>query len=127
MSQDSTQTHRRRGAAFWRRTIRAHERSGLTQLAFCRRNELALSTFQYWRRRLRDTEDEAATDFVEVEVRSEASAPQSEVTVPQSTLAAGADGFELTFPSGLRLKVPRQVEGRALAEVLWALEATGAC
>ncbi len=50
MAQDPAKTHRRRGAAFWRRTIRAHDHSGLTQADFCRRNELALSTFQYWRR-----------------------------------------------------------------------------
>ncbi len=47
MVQDPATTHRRRGAAFWRRTIRAHDHSGLTQAY--RRNELALSTFLYWR------------------------------------------------------------------------------
>lgn len=124
MTQSPATTHRRRGATFWRRTLTEHQRSGLTQLEFCRRNELALSTFQYWRRRLRsvdvETETDVSTDFVEVAVR-----PVAVRARPDAT--DSSDGFELTFPNGLRLKVPIQVEGRALAEVLWALEATGTC
>ena len=101
--------------------MKAHRHSGLTQVEFCRRNELALSTFQYWRRRLREAEPESGTeplevgDFVEVEVR------------PSSAVSGASDSFELIFPSGLQLKVPSSVQGRALAEVLWALEATGTC
>ena len=120
MTQDQGKL-RRRGEGFWRRAMKAHRHSGLTQVEFCRRNELALSTFQYWRRRLREVEPESGTeplevdDFLEVQVR----APAAD---------SGASGsFELIFPSGLQLKVPSSVQGRALAEVLWALEATGAC
>jgi hypothetical protein len=94
----------------------AHEHSHLTQAEFCRRNALALSTFQYWRRRLRDDQVDEAEDMQFIEV-----------SWHESPTTAGDDPFELTFPSGVRLKVPRQVEGRALAEVLWALEATGTC
>ena len=117
----------RRGEAFWRRAMIAQRHSGLTQTEFCRRNALALSTFQYWRRRLReaDAETESTTqpapaDFVELAVQPVA--PQAATEIAMIDTA-----FELAFPSGLKLKVPSGVEGRALAEVLWALEATGSC
>ena len=125
MTQDQEKA-RRRGEAFWRRALKAHRHSGLTQAEFCRRNELSLSTFHYWRRRLRETEPELSTEplevdeFLEVQIRPPAVAGQSEAP-------AIGGAFELTFPSGLKLKVPVSVEGRALAEVLWALEATGVC
>ena len=116
----------RRGKTYWRRALVAQRHSGLTQAEFCRRNDLALSTFQYWRRRLRETEDTTeskasppASDFVELAVQ-----PTALQAVADSSTSPS---FELTFPSGLQLKVPCGVEGRALAEVLWALEVTGSC
>jgi len=44
---------RRRNAGQWRRLIEAFEAGGESQAVFCRRRRVALSTFQYWRRRLR--------------------------------------------------------------------------
>lgn len=124
MTQEHSETSRRRGESFWRRTLKAQRHSGLSQVEFCRRNDLAVSTFQYWRRRLREMQPETGTaatpDFVEVALRPEPA-------VPQPAAADGRRGFELTFPSGLQLRVPLDVEGRALAEVLWALEVAGSC
>jgi len=120
MTQDRADAYQRRGESFWRRTVKAQHRSGLTQLEFCRHNDLALSTFQSWRRRLRRdlpaAEPEAADAMAFVEL-----------AMHPRPIAADAGGFELFFPSGVRLKLPACVEGRALAEVLWALEATGTC
>jgi hypothetical protein len=101
----------------------AQQHSGLSQAAFCRRNDLALSTFQYWRRRLRDESAQAET---------ESDAPQAPEFVELLATTTGSapvhtGRFELTFPSGVHLTVPTGVEGRALAEILWALEATGVC
>ena len=46
--------HGRRTEAQWREIFAAYDASGLSQAAFCRREGVALSTFQYHRRRLRD-------------------------------------------------------------------------
>ena len=125
MTQDSTRSHRRRGEAFWRRALMAHGQSGLSQTEFCRRNALAPSTFHYWRRRLRQSSSETtpaaspAAAFAELKVRPELCEPGARTEA--------AEAFELSFPNGLQLKIPLGVEGRALAEVLWALEATGSC
>ncbi len=115
----SRPSRRRRGQGFWHRTLIAQRHSGLSQLEFCRRNNLALSTFHRWRNRLGEVVDESlesTPEFLSVEIRPErARAPSSD------------DGFELVFPSGLRLSLPSRVEGRDLAEVLSALEVAGVC
>jgi transposase-like protein len=118
--------HRRRGEAFWRRALLAQRQSGSSQKEFCRRNGLSCSTFQHWKRRL-DNRDKRlqpaessdrtpqSPDFVELTLRP----------APPATVAEA--GFELIFPSGIRLKLPPRVQGRALTEVLWALEVTDRC
>ena len=42
----------RHTAAEWTKIIAAQQRSALTMVEFCRRRDLALATFGYWRRRL---------------------------------------------------------------------------
>ena len=118
--------YRRRGEAFWRRALLAQRESGSTQADFCRRNGLSLSTFQRWRRRIEEAAGEPAeapvADFVELAIRSDDVRLDREAEVRDEVA-----GFELIFPSGVRLRLPGQVDGRSLAEVLWALEATGRC
>ncbi len=121
MTQDHEEpiAYRRRGEAFWRRTTTDQQHSDLTQLEFCRRNNLALSTFQRWRQRLQNVpaqpQEPATPEFVAVEV------------CPGPEPSDQSDSFELIFHSGLRLRLPSRVEGRALAEVLSALEVAGVC
>lgn len=50
----------RRTEAQWREVFAAYEASGLSQAAFCRREVLALSTFQYQRRRSRAAPEPAS-------------------------------------------------------------------
>lgn len=45
----------------WRKRISQWERSGQSQRAFCANRSLALSTFQWWRRKLRHSADLQAT------------------------------------------------------------------
>lgn len=42
----------RHTAAEWTKIIAAQQRSALTMVEFCRRRDLALATFGYWRQRL---------------------------------------------------------------------------
>mgnify|MGYP006446476763 CR=1 FL=1 len=44
--------HVRRGRDEWQRLLTSQATSGLSQKAFCQREGLAQSTFQYWKRRL---------------------------------------------------------------------------
>ena len=47
--------------AYWKKRIGQWERSGQSQRAFCASRTLALSTFQWWRRKLRRSADRQAT------------------------------------------------------------------
>ena len=43
---------------FWQKHLRAYEISGLSQQEYCKQHSLALSTFGYWRRKIkRSTSD----------------------------------------------------------------------
>ena len=118
------QAYRRRGEAFWRRALAAQRESGWSQQGFCDRHGLARSTFLRWQRRLGadvGPQPQERPEFVELVVKPEVLAR------PEQSAANGEAGFELSFESGIRLRLPAQVEGRALAEVLWALKATELC
>ena len=59
----SRSRRKRRTEAEWTEILRRFESSGVTQREFCRREGLALCSFQRWRRRLGSV---ASTDFVEL-------------------------------------------------------------
>jgi len=54
----------RRSAAEWQALFSKHEQSGLSRLAFCRREGISWRTFDTWRSRLRTTRSKAK--FVDV-------------------------------------------------------------
>lgn len=116
------QAYQRRGEAFWRGTVLAPWDSDSPPRELCRCHGLALATFHRWRRRLGETAELHQVlnhpDFVEVTVRPERATPSP---------TDGAAGFELMFKSGVCLRLPSQVEGQSLAEVLWALQARDPC
>jgi transposase-like protein len=67
------------------------ERSGSTAAAFCREHELNYQSLLRWRQ-MAIAESEGATEFIELEV-------------PCSASASPAEAVELTFPSGLTLRI----------------------
>ena len=124
MDRTKSRAYQRQGKGFWRRTLTAQRHSGLSQAEFCDRNDLALSTFCRWRKLLDDGRpgsdaDAEGPEFLPVQVCRRAPPP---IGADEAD-----DGFEIAFPSGVRLRVPLGTEGRDLAEVLWALEVAGAC
>jgi len=76
-----------------RAIVRRWEASGLSMKAFAEDEDIAYSTFLYWRRRL----DEEEADLVPVSVVAD---------------AAADDGrhIEIRTPEGLVVKVPRDLE-----------------
>lgn len=127
MSQNpNPRRYQRRSREFWLRTIDQWQDSGLSQRQFCEDNDLAIATFQLWRRRLakkngggdpglqKGTSDEAG--FVAVDI-TDRNVRLKEVSEP----------IKILLPSGVRLQVPPHCSGRSLAEVLWALQATDPC
>ncbi len=82
----------RRTAAEWRAVLEKFEASGLSALAFCRRERLSRAAFTRWRQELEGTAPEAGA-FVEI--------PGS---VPERLRVLQPGEMELTLPGGVLLR-----------------------
>ena len=79
----------RRDAKQWSEILRRFESSGLDRNEFCRREDVAVSSFQRWRHRLGSI---AAAEFVEL-------VPTSSPSVPSSSWS-----LEVSLPNGVCLR-----------------------
>jgi hypothetical protein len=82
------QRRRRRSRADWVEIVGRFDESGLSIRDFCKREGLALSSFQRWQRRLETVTESAFTEIV-------------------SPVASAADPWlvEIEFPSGVVLRI----------------------
>lgn len=85
--------------AGWAKRMQAWERSGQSRAAFCRAHGLSPATFDYWRRRLRES---------------------SRALVPVIISEAPAMPIEIALPNGLRLRMAAThvTQARAWVEAL---------
>ena len=79
----------RRDGKQWSEILRRFESSGLDRSEFCRREDVAVSSFQRWRHRLGSV---AAAEFVEL-------VPTSSPSVPSSSWS-----LEVSLPNGVCLR-----------------------
>jgi hypothetical protein len=72
--------------AYWKKRIAEWERSGQSQRVFCSERDLALSTFQWWRTKLRRAQaQEAAASFLPLAFNSAAPAAVIDVELRSKT------------------------------------------
>ena len=93
-----------RGEEFWRKAIATQRRSGLSIQRYCFEHDLAVSTFQSWKARLKD---EPLFAEVQVESAIDRSSP-----------------IEIELVDGTLLRCQPGLNGDDLATVLRALRAT---
>jgi hypothetical protein len=79
----------RRTKAQWTEILRRFECSGLGSRQFCRREDLALSSFQRWHRQLGSV---AAAEFVEL------------VPTPSSRVPSSSWSLDVSLPNGVSLR-----------------------
>ena len=79
----------RRTKAQWTEILREFESSGVDSRGFCRREGLALSSFQRWRRRLGSV---AASEFVEL------------VPAPSPSIRPSSWSLDVALPNGVNLR-----------------------
>lgn len=108
--------HTRRGEKFWRKHVEQWSGSGLSQQRYCSEHDLALSSFQRWRRALEEVRATTVVDIVPV--LSLASRPEP-LPPPASVGVAVAIGR-------YRVEVPQHFDGGVLSAVLDVLERRGA-
>ena len=81
----------RRDDSAWTEIVRRFEASGLSSAAFCRREGVALSSLQRWRKRITSRGD---SRFVELVPPATSSSPSS-----------SGWSLELTLPNGASLRI----------------------
>ncbi|MGA2330030.1 MAG: hypothetical protein ABSH05_27635 [Bryobacteraceae bacterium] len=104
-------------ARYWRTTIRAAARSGLSIREFCRQRKLHESQFYWWQRRLAAARQAPLS-------RKQSSGAASFALVSEEAGTADA-GIELMLAGGRRLRIARGVDEQTLRSVLAALEQPG--
>ena len=85
----SRNRRKRRSEAEWAEILRRFESSGLASRSFCRREGVALSSFQRWRRRLGSV---AAAEFVEL------------VPTSSSNVSSVSWSLDVSLPNGVGLR-----------------------
>ena len=92
----------------WFEHVKTCESSGLTQPEFCRKNNLSMNTFAYYRSQY----------LSQQKVPSKASSPFVEIQFP-STISA--EPFSLRFPNGINLCLPQQFNDKQLVKLIEVL------
>lgn len=98
--------------AIWSRRVLSFERSGLTRVAWCRREGVSAASLDYWRRRVRAVVDESGRALVPIMV-SDACAAESAV------VRAGV--LEIEVGGDVRLRADARLDAQWLASVLRGL------
>lgn len=96
---------------YWERHFADWQASGLTRREYCRREGLAQSTFDYWRRKARKEQAVACVS------RSVPVAPLTLVPVRMTGTPVG-HGLALYSPAGWQLTLPAGVGSEWLADLL---------
>lgn len=114
----TVESRRRRGFADeWRRIVADWQRSGLSQVEFCRRRGFSLATFGGWKRRLGGGSAAAGS---EVSGSRQPTRRFVEVVAP---VAAAAVEFEIGLGNGRVVRVGAHFEEAALRRLLTIVEA----
>jgi hypothetical protein len=121
-------------AKHWAGLLTAWQRSGLSQVEYCRRQGINDGTFAWWKRQLRGAVGPARhgvraepdgvrpggrSDFVEV-----AWPPASVADGPVSpgALPAGFCGYEIALANGRAIRLPRVFDVAVVARLIAAVE-----
>jgi len=100
---------------FWQMVIEAHQESGLSVAAFCKKEGISEAAYYYWRRKLAGgmpkSKEKSSPEFLEV-------------VLPKSN---NAMALELVLVSGNTLRINPGADNKILSRVLSALRQAGLC
>lgn len=101
-----------RTAEEMREMMSAWEDSGLTQREFAEEEGLSYTAFQYWRRRLKEVDEEPSAEIVPLRIVDDGASTR-----------ASDDRIEIRFKDGVAVVVPRDFDDDQLRRVVEALRA----
>jgi hypothetical protein len=82
--------------SYWRQQIEAYKSSGLSRGEYCQKNQIKLSTLDYWRQKFNASEDRKnETSWIPIKI-AEANSPGIDIHVGRITIAVKA-GFDRTL------------------------------
>lgn len=93
---------------FWRDLLRRQAASGMTVLAFCKREGVSTASFYHWRRRLAE------------EDRSREAASERPAFLPVTVAAEPSPCIEILLPAEVTIRVPDGADRQTIADVLSA-------
>ena len=120
MAQKTSKSLSPRGR-FWRKHIQQWQRSGATQVQYCKEHKLSVAAFRWWRRKLGDDQPASGP-----RKRSRpASVPTfTEIRIPHSGEATAAYAYEIILPNHTQLRLHRNFDVQAVSALLSALGAS---
>ena len=96
-----------------RRAVQSQPSSGLSIRAYCQKKNIPLSTFSWWRNRIRAEVSEESISAFPAENK-----PAFVRIIPESTPPFSPEGCELSFPDGRILRFPAAYPVESLVAVL---------
>ncbi len=108
MSERSKKADEKR-SQFWRYHINECSKSGLTQNAYCRKNNLKPSQLTYWKNKFK--RQNLPVEFVQI----------SQAQIPESCHLQPRQGLRLNIDSGFQIEVPDGFSQTTLTRVLEVL------
>ena len=109
-------------AKHWQSLVRAQERSGLTQAAFCRRRRVNPGTFAWWRRGLRVESGAEPASVARRSSRGVTSRTDPLRFMEVEVVGPGPERYEIVLPGGRVLRVPADFDPANVARLIRAVE-----
>lgn len=103
---------------YWRMIMEEYEESGLQRIDYCKKNEISVSTFDYWKRRLKETDQDGSCEGQRlVEIKPEKSNQEQEYT----SRTSGFTTEMLISCNGLYLHINTETPMKLLKQVVTEL------
>jgi len=124
---------------YWRDVVRAWQRSGLSQAAFCREHDIKAVSFGWWKRKLvgtvgtrhrgrGDTSRTSKTKYASPKTGN-ATAQFVEMPLDHSCMPNGQDavlpaGYEVVLPGGPTIRLPHDFDPDRVKRLVLALQSS---
>lgn len=108
-------------ARYWQRQLDRWERSGLSQVAFCRRRGLKAVTFAWWKRKLATARTHTPRRGADAGRASSVACRTEFVEVAMT--GSGMAAYEVVFSRGLVLRLPADFDPDKVSQLVAAVKA----
>ncbi|MCX5645440.1 MAG: hypothetical protein NTZ17_12310 [Phycisphaerae bacterium] len=119
MAQKTSQSLSPRGR-FWRKHVQQCQRSGATQVQYCKEHHLSVAAFRWWQRKLghsqprRDPQKALPTEPVPT---------FTEIRIPAGEATAAAYAYEIVLPNRTQVRLQQNFDAEAVAALVSLLGA----